>query len=213
MPSTQFVGLKQRINDYARVFISDKDDLDATPDDHVKAVAFRILASAAIEQFIEERCKTVARVGIERLKKGLPTTTGRALIVWGVSRKNPGCIPVHEVDIDDHRDIFETVLASYLSSVNNTHGTNSKDVRGLLNPVGLRTHHLPSDLLDRLQVLAERRDPVVHTVATKATGRLGPSVERKQIEDIVNLLACVDEALDEALESFPLVQASTHTQS
>jgi len=208
VPSTLFVGLKQRIDHYAQIFITDKDDLEAVLEDHVRAVAFRILASAAIEEFVEERCKTVARAGIERLKKRLPTTTGRALVVWGVSRKNPGCIPIHEVDVGDHYDLFDELLAAYINSVNSTHGLNSRDVRNLLNPVGLRTHQLPADLLDRLQVLAERRDPVVHTVATKATGRLGPSVERKQIEDIVARLESVDAALDEALEKFPLLQGA-----
>jgi hypothetical protein len=206
VPSPRYVSLRAKVDEYAALFISDKDDMDATQDDHVLAVAFRVLASGAIEEYVEERCKQVARTGMDRLRKGQATTTGRALVVWAVSRNQPGCIPIHQTDIGDHYDEYDDVLKAYLSSVAGNHGMNSKDLRNLVNPVGLRAHHLPSSLLDKLQALSQRRDPVVHTAVTKkATGRLGPRLEKQQVYDVVELLESVDEALGEVCEKYPLV--------
>lgn len=207
MASTRLVSLRQRIKDYNDIFITDRDDLDATPEDHIKAVAFRILASAAIEEFVEERCKEAAKVGIDRLKKGLPTTTGRALVVWAVSRNTPGCIPVHSDEVKDYYDELNNFLRTYVSVVSNSHGVNGKDIQNLLNPVGLRRHQVPPGLLDQLQSLADRRDPAVHAVASKATGRIAPSLQSKQINDILTLLEKVDGALDEAVENFPVTES------
>lgn len=204
MVSPRLVGLKQRVSDLASIFIADKDDLDATNEDHLKAVAFRIMASAAIEQYVEERCKEVATEGIARLKKQLPTTTGRAMIVWGVSRKNPGCIPIDPDEISDHYDRYDEILKGYLDSVASNHGVNGRDIKNLINPVGVRSHQLPEELVDRLQALAKKRDPAVHTTVTKASGRIGPSVERKQIDDIIARLSDLDEALAEAVSGYPL---------
>lgn len=57
MTSNLYAGLKQRISDYRGYFITASDDLDATTEDQIKAVAYRILASAALEDFVEERCR------------------------------------------------------------------------------------------------------------------------------------------------------------
>jgi len=199
------VSLQQRVSELASIFIAAKDDLDATNEDYLKAIAFRIMASAAIEEYVEERCKEIAIEGMERLKKQLDTTTGRALVVWGVSRKIPGCIPIEPGEVADHYDRYDEILKGYLAAVSSNHGMNGRDVRSLINPVGIRSHQIPEELVDRLQALAEKRDPAVHTSAAKAARRLGPSVERKQIDDIVSRLCELDDALADVVCTYPVV--------
>ncbi|MDU0313183.1 hypothetical protein RKE38_05745 [Phycicoccus sp. M110.8] len=196
--------MSDRISSYRSYFITDKEDLDCGPEEHAKAIAFRILSSAAMEEYVEERCKQAARDGMERLKKGLPTSTGRALVIWGVSRNTPGVIPIHEADVGSYFSEYDSILDSYLTSVSGSHGLNSKDLARLVNPVGLRQHQVPSGLADKVQSLADRRDPVVHVSITRARSHFAPSVEVKQVEDIVGLLEQLDDALQVAVETFPL---------
>lgn len=207
MTSPVYASLKQRMDDYRGYFVTVGDDLEATTEDQVKAVAFRVLASAALEDFVEERCRTTAKAGVERIKRGEQSATGRALLVWFVSRNVPGCIPIHDDDTLDHFHQCDAALDAYLASVRSNHGLNAVDFQKLVNPVGLRTWHIPAELPDRLQALAEKRDPVVHVSASKrVTRQIGPHAEIKQINDIVNLLKIVDEALTEVVSQFPLAR-------
>jgi hypothetical protein len=195
------------MEDYSSYFVTVEDDLDATTEDQVKAVAFRVLASAALEDFVEERCRVTARAGIERIKRGEKSATGRALLVWFISRNIPGCIPIHEADALDHFHQCDAALEAYIASVRSNHGLNATDFYKLVNPVGLRTRHIPTDLPDKLQALAEKRDPVVHVSASKRiTRQIGPNQEIKQINDIVNLLQVVDESLTEVVDQYPLAR-------
>lgn len=198
------VGLRQQIDNLAATFFDEKDDLDATNEDYLRAVAFRIMSSAALEQYVEEVCKAAAREGVQRLQRGQATTTGRALIVWYVSRKTPDTIPVHQDDINEHLGLVDEALNAFLNSAAANHGLNRADARNLLNPIGLRSHQLPQDLLNRLQSLSDRRDPAVHASTGKANGRLGLSVERKQVYDIVDLLEPVDAAIQSVVTQFPV---------
>lgn len=211
MASPRFASLQQHVTNYQSAFIADKDDLDATNSDHLRAIAFRILASAAIEEFVEEICKAAAQEGINLLKRGEPTTTGYALVTWAVSRETPGVIPVHSDDIRDHFAQYDQILKQYLDSVASTHGVSGRDFRKLVFPVGVRDHQVPNGLLDRLQSLADRRDPVVHTSSSGAQQRLGPSVELKQISDIVVLLERLDEAVKVASQTYPIPRPDAST--
>lgn len=204
MPSTLYVGLQQRIGDYERYFLSDKDDLDCETEDFIKAVAFRVLCSALLEEYVEQRCKEIAATGIDRLSKGQSTSTGRSLVVWWVSRNIPDHIPIHVEDVDGYFANYQEVLKAYMQSVDDNHGLNAKDFRRLVNPVGLRATQLPPGLGDKLQALADRRDPTVHGAATKTVGRVGPNVLRAEIRSVCQLLAQLDAALDEVATTYPL---------
>jgi predicted transcriptional regulator len=208
MSSPQLVKLQEKVDQYAALFITCPDDLSASNDDYIMALAFRILASAAIEEYVEERCKAAARQGMDRLQRGQTTTTGRALVTWAVSRGNPGCIPVHPDDISENYAEYGIILKGYIDSVSNSHGVNRRDLKALIHPVGVRAHQVPVGLLDRLQTLADRRDPVVHTAAKKAVDRIGPSVEKKQVFDILKLLAQLDNCLDRVVTDYPISLAT-----
>lgn len=145
MPSTLYVGLRQRVSDYEKYFLSDKDDLDCDAEDFVKAVAFRVLCSAILEEFVEQRCKEVAVAGIDRLQRGQSTAAGRALVVWWVSRNIPDHIPIHVDDVNDFFGQYTEVLQAYTQTVDNSHGLSAKDFRRLVNPVGLRPFQFPWD--------------------------------------------------------------------
>lgn len=204
MMSTLFISLEQRIKDLTSYLISSKDDLECGPEDHVRSVAFKILASAAFEEFVEERCKEVARAGIDRLRRGQSTATGRALVVWHTSRNNPGHIPIHDADVLDHFGEYDEVLDAYLKSVSGNHGINGKDLARLINPVGIRSHQAPAGLIDKVDALAAQRDPVVHSSIKRAHTVNAPSLQRAQVEEVLALLGILDKELDVALATYPL---------
>lgn len=156
---------------------------------------------------MEERCRATAMAGIERIKRGEQSATGRALLVWFISRSTPGCIPIHSEDALDHFDQCDAALTAYIQSVKNNHGLNATDFQKMVNPVGLRLSHIPTDLPDKLQALAEKRDPVVHVAASaRITRQVGPNAEVRQIEDIVDSLQVIDESLTQVAICYPLTR-------
>lgn len=205
--SSQIASLESRIKQLDSAFLPDKSkqDIDCTPEEILGGVAFRVLASAHIEAYVEERCLRAARDCVDEfIKKGSATTAVRALLTWfAVNRKPPLMVAVHLDDVLEHAGSMEDALKSYDAVVKGTHGLDAKDLRRLLNPIGVRSHHYPAELSDRLESLASLRNPAVHTYITKAMRGAGPSTERKSVERIVELLKDLDDTLDEVSTTYP----------
>lgn len=204
VPSNLYVGMQQRIANLEAALLTDKDDIDCDPEDVLRGVAFRVMASAVIEEYVEERCLETASLAFARFNAAQESSAARALIIWSVVRNTPGCIPLESQDVYEHAHLLEEAHAAYTKSVRHNHGLNSRDLFSLVNPIGLRSHQMPDQLADQLQALADRRDPAVHGATSKTIRRTGPSVERKQVQKIVDLLALVDDALDVASSTFPI---------
>jgi hypothetical protein len=207
--SPETVALRAHVEQLRAALIVEKEYYGAySAADHLRAVAFRVMASALIEGWVEEICRDAASQGIQRLKKGQPTATGRALVVWAISRNIPGCIPILETDAFEERDAMDAALHAYTESVKNSHGISGKDFLRLLNPLGLRPRHIPSDLVDKLQALSERRDPAVHKVVNRAKTLTEPNAEYRAVVDIVSLLESLHAALSEVVVTFPIAYRS-----
>lgn len=171
------------------------------PEDHTKKMAFQVLASASIEGYVEDHCVRVAKSGIERFKHGAPTSTGRALTAWSLTKGGREHLPIHEdhfLTIEPNR--MDVALEAYVQSVKSTHGISARDLSGLTNPLGLQLGRVPPGLADKLQELSEKRDPAVH--ATVKTHTL-PTAELNKVHDILKLLEELENELNFAVNNYP----------
>jgi hypothetical protein len=200
--SPEYAALKSRIEHLRSCFIiSHTNYWDYTAEDQTKKLAFQVLSSAAIEGYVEDHCLKVAKAGIDRLKHGAPTSSGRALVAWSLTRGSREYIPIH----DDHFLVIEPnrmdlALESYLKSVKATHGISARDLGGLINPLGVQIGQVPAGLADKLQELSEKRDPAVHATVRTQTE---PSAEFEKVRDILDLLDQLETGLNIALTMYP----------
>ncbi|MDO8152118.1 hypothetical protein [Isoptericola sp. b408] len=206
MPSSNWVSLEGKILELSKALINDDADL-ASDEDSIRAVAFLILSSGAIEQYIEDRCRAVARSGIGRLKRSLPSASGTSLVTWGASKNGVRQVPIHPEDVAEYYDQYGVFLDSYLKSVNDNHGINAKDFYRLVYPIGIRTDDVPAGLPDKLQSLSQERDPAVHTTPRTRRFQHPPDVKSRILE-IVELLGDLDDVLAVAETNFPLRSAT-----
>jgi hypothetical protein len=204
VPSPLHVSLKSGIQKLVGFFIVERDDgVLYSDEDHAKALAFTLLASAQIESFVEARCVAIAKISISRLKTGQATAGGRALVTWHVVRKLSDALPIHEDDIHSLTQFADPALESFTANVKNSHGINQDDLIKLTYPIGLRDADVPDRLKVNLVTLAERRNPASHTYVNRARSLRQPKDEQILVDQILEDLEVVDDALEAASKAFP----------
>ncbi|WP_159541374.1 hypothetical protein [Aeromicrobium sp. 9AM] len=208
MSSPLFVSLEQRLSDLEKCFIVRRDDYgDYIADDHLKALAYRLLASAALENYVEARCVEIATTGCERLGKTQPTATGRALMLWHSTHDrwvSAGPFLIHENDPHLYSSRANKALEAYIKSVRRSHGVSGDDLRALVFPLGLRENQVPEVLTTSLDALAEKRNPASHTYVNRARSQTEPALEVATIEQILTPLRQLDDDLRTVSETFPV---------
>jgi hypothetical protein len=201
LDSRDLVALKANLLTLKTCFIVERDDYSAyTPDDQLKSVGFRLLASASVEHYVEDRCLAVARTGTLRYKKSQPSATGRALTIWYLAKKLKRSIPLRDSEVLSHVDLIDDALQSYTNTVKGSHGIDASDLRNLVLPLGVPDSSVPEALYDQLKSWADSRNPASHRRLPKPQSE--PVAEWKQVESLVKLLTSVDHALESAVTTF-----------
>ncbi len=186
MASPLLVALEAQLTNLKSFFIVEREDYFLyTSEDHAKALSFRLLCSASIEDYVEKRCLEIAKLGSLRVSRGQPTATGRALITWSVVRGSSRGFPIHADDVLDCLDLAEQALNAYSQSVKSTHGMSGKDLRGLVYPLGLRDHQVPTILTDLLNSLSRARDPASHVYVNRAKSMVEPVEEWRLVAQLL----------------------------
>ena len=205
MASSQLIALEAHVAALKKYFIIERGDYsDYIPEDHTKALAYMILASAAIEDYVEDRCIAIAKIGNDRLAKSKPTSAGRSLIVWYTTKNSIRATTLREPDPLLSLDLSNDALLAYTHVAKSTHGMGSKDLRKLVFPVGLRDAQLPDVLLASLDALSAKRNPAAHTYINRGKSMAEPIEESKLIEQILHPLRILDDDLQVVAENFPL---------
>lgn len=204
--SSELTALETHLADYERYFIVNKEDYASyTPEDHARALAYRVLSSAALERYVEDRCAGVAQLGINRLARSQPTTSGRALLTWYLVRKSPRrAIPVVHEELLQHLDLCDDALRAFVTYVKSSHGISGEDFKSLVLSVGLRDAQLPTGLVHQLDALAARRNPASHLYVNRAKTMEPPTAEVAIFSQILGDLRLVDSNLQLVAESFPV---------
>jgi hypothetical protein len=204
MASPRFAGFKTNLENLKAALIVDNGPLgNYTREDHDRALGFRVLASAHLEQFVELRCTEVAADGIERFRTGKPTRTGRALLIWyGTRKKQRWSIPLKDIECVPDSDRLDLALRAYQDSVKFTHGMSGSDFQDLVIPLGLQDGDIDAQLIFRLDALALARQQAAHVAVKRAKAMTDPIQEWHDVDAILGPLELVDAALDKAVGNF-----------
>jgi hypothetical protein len=204
MASPLLAAFENRLAALEGYFIARRTDYYLyTTEDFTKALAYRLLASAALESYVEQRCLEIAKVGCDRLSKSQPTSTGRALIVWARAQDRRATLPVyiHEVDAISDPSAPVAALELYTKAVRRSHGINGQDLRNIAFPLGLRESQIPEVLVNSLDALADKRNPASHTYVRSEEE---PAVEVQRLNQILGPLRDLDANLAAVRDSFPV---------
>lgn len=203
MASSQLIALDAHLSQLKQIFITKRDDYSLYgPEDHTKALAYVLLASAALEDYVEDRCISIANIGCDRLSKSQPTSTGRSLLTWFVTKNSMRATMLRDTEFLVNLDLYRNALLAYTQVAKSTHGMDSKDMRKLVFPIGLRDDQLPELLLTSLDVLSDRRNPAAHTYINRGKSMREPVEESKLVEQIMTPLRVLDSDLQTVAETF-----------
>ncbi|GII79094.1 hypothetical protein Sru01_40760 [Sphaerisporangium rufum] len=199
MTSKELGWLGQMLDELkADLIVTGKDYDKYSRQEHRMALSFRLLASAAVEQYVEDRCKAAARHGLNRLPKGQPTRTGHSLTLWYLIKRDKGVIPLNAAEVPKAADFLNAVHAAYENTVNKTHGMDDKDLRALVIPLGLPETDIDGVLCAMLKDLSNERNKAAHRLINRAKSMTEPIEEWNKIQAILYLLKDLDAALDRA---------------
>ena len=202
MPSSLYASLHQKIRDLKACFIVERDDIsEYEADDHRKALAFVLLASAELEAYVEKRCKKAAIEAFDRLTRSQPTTAGRGLVMWAVIRKSSEPHPFEPADVGLHWERFSEMRTSYVNSTTKSHGIDDKDFKSLAYPLGFRPGDIPEQLFDLLKELSQDRNPAAHGPVNRAKQMTEPKEEWTRFSKILELLLVFDDRVEELVMS------------
>jgi hypothetical protein len=193
MSAVALADLKNHLYELKKWLIVEKDDYTKyTPEDQTKAVAFRLLASADLEEAIEGICEDTAIGAIDRFKKGKLTATAHALIVWSISKNLSRAIPLTPAEVMTCLDRADVALASYTQSIARNHGMSGRDLKSLVIPLGIKDSDISEQLIDLLQTISSQRNPASHGRATRARSMTEPITEWNVIQKVLPLLETLD---------------------
>lgn len=200
MVSPLLVSFKQNIQNLGSSLIADAKDYDkySVAEQHM-ALGFRLIATAHLEGFLENRCLDTALRAAQSHLAGQPTHASRCLLVWSAVRKSQP-IPLDTIE-HVQRELMDTATKQYQKVIDGNHGIKGDNLRGFLLPLGFRDSDISEhdELLDRLDSIAGRRNPAAHRAVKRTTEINLPPVEWQNIADVFPLLEKLDDALEKAV--------------
>lgn len=207
MASSELQALQQHVAGYDTAFIARGKLYDQyTAQDHMGAIAYRLMASAAIESYVEDRCRSVAREAAGRMQSGKKSATARSLLVWFLTTRRPWKYqsPIHESDVLSYSYEVATALRAYIDHLRSSHGISGGDLRNLVMILGIRDAQLDPRLVDSLDVLAALRNPASHSYQNRAKLMQEPEQEAVVVNQILGDLQKLDSDLDAVCNDFPV---------
>jgi len=202
--SSEFVAFGTRLSELRACFIVELEPPTGwTQNHHRQALAYRLLASSELEHYVESRCISICRGAIDRAKKQLSSSSGFALLVWFATQNSKGAIPISRLHLAAWLQEADKVVIAYEKLVKRSHGISGDDLRRLLWPLGVQEGDIDSQLSDRLDELANLRNPAAHTHVNRARSMTEPKTEAERLESIRALLAPLDARLDHYLANDP----------
>jgi len=146
---------------------------------------------------------SICRGAVDRIKKQQPSSSGFALFVWFATQNAKGAIPISRSQLAVWLRDADKVVAAYEKWVKKSHGINDEALRRLVWPLGVQESDLDPQLSDRLDELAELRNPAAHTHVNRARSMTEPKTEAERLEAICTLLEPLDTRLDHYLTNDP----------
>ncbi len=205
MPSPLFVGLSGHLDNLKEDLLDLHVQFEGLGRAHLtRALAFRLLSSAAVEEYVEQRCTALAIEGAGRFLSGRPTRTGQALVLWFRAAKTRGPLALSISEHLPQPKLVEDACNAYVSSVKNTHGMSGKDLSNLAWPLGCQDRDIDELLLGLLDSWSIERNRTAHARLHKIRAETTPQGEWDLVRNqILPLLLQLDDRLEEVLTTGP----------
>ncbi|MGF0313599.1 HEPN domain-containing protein [Rhodococcus sp. IEGM1428] len=190
MTSPGLVSLKDSLQKLREALIAERDEsLSYSRADHDRALGFRVLASAHLEDYAERRCLEAVESARAKLVRGQISRTAKCLLIWNSVRSETQPIPL---ELADFSSDMESAVKSYEKLIKRMHGISGRNFKAILMPLGLRDPDFDSQLFDKLDELAQKRGAAAHVRVNRAKTMTEPAQEWQIFDDLLPLLEELD---------------------
>lgn len=179
------------------------------PEVFTKTNAYRVLAHAEIESYIEDRAYEVASTAIGEWnnKKKVSKTLLGLLAFSGQNMEEPpdSVNPSQPSQVSTWgnkiriSNKINAAMNVFCNAITNNHGIKERNLLRLLLPIGIEADKFDPVLLADLNSFAEVRGEVAHLSASKyrAKQQVDPRDELRTVESLVNRLIDIDRCIDQ----------------
>ena len=174
---------------------------------HLRTVAFRLLAHAEIESFIEERALELLNIAWSAWEeKGVPSRVILGLLAFSeiATSKPPsklGGDPYNQRTYDDLNEPLKKAQNAWRWVYKQNHGIKEENILGLLLPLGIMPHSFDGVLLGDLTSFGDERGEAAHSSVVKIKQFADPQIEYKRVSQLVDNLRTLDEVISQAEEA------------
>ena len=176
-----------------------------------RTAAYRVLAHAEIEYYLEERAWTKVIDAKKAWETGKTTRTLICLLGFSdlTMDKPPDTLKkpsnVKQDNHDKRLEITEKInsaIKSFKKIIDNNHGVKEKNILALLLPIGIDSDDLDPAWLADMNTFGEKRGLVAHTSATSymTIQTPDPANELNTVTQIKNELLRIDELINNLIE-------------
>ena len=210
--SDRFITLITQLNRLKDEFLPEISPISSYSESQLsRTAAYRVLAHAEIESYLEERAWTI----VIDAKTAWDTTgkTTRTLICLlgfsGLTMDKPSdTLSRNNVTQDNHDKRLKISKKIVLSSnefwkiIDNNHGVKEKNILALLLPIGIDSDDLDPAWLAIMNTFGEKRGLVAHTSATSymTIQTPDPANELNTVNQITDELLRIDELINNLIE-------------
>ncbi|MFM5892778.1 MAG: HEPN domain-containing protein, partial [Dolichospermum sp.] len=174
--SDKFITLRTQLNRLKDEFLPEISPTSSYSESQLsRTAAYRVLAHAEIESYLEERAWTIVIDAKKAWETGKTTRTLICLLGFSdlTMDKPPDTLKkpsnVKQDNHDKRLEITEKInsaIKSFKKVIDNNHGLKEKNILALLLPIGIDSDDLDPAWLADMNTFVEKRCLVAHTSAT-----------------------------------------------
>lgn len=201
MNSSEYYELENRIDELIEHLLPVDFEPTGTYHDkwHDRARAFRLLAHAELESFIENRATSIANASLDSyLSNGSVSSCLMGLLAFNTSHQSTPPTSIirppqkPSLTLEERLKGAKDAFNKYAIAANN--GLKEENILRLLLPIGVPTDMIPEDWLHSINAWATGRGEYAHS-ATKVHVKCDPKSEWNKIRDILDGFRRIDEFL------------------
>ena len=210
--SDKFITLKTQLDRLKDEFLPEISPTGSYSESQLsRTAAYRVLAHAEIESYLEERAWTIVIDAKKAWETGKTTRTLICLLGFSdlTMDKPPDTLKkpsnVKQDNHDKRLEITEKInsaIKSFKKIIDNNHGVKEKNILALLLPIGIDSDDLDPAWLADMNTFGEKRGLVAHTSATSymTIQTPDPANELNTVTQIKNELLRIDELINNLIE-------------
>lgn len=212
--SDRFITLRTQLNSLKDEFLPEISPTSSYSESQLsRTAAYRVLAHAEIESYLEERAWEIVIDAKEAWKMGKTTRTLICLLGFSglTMDKPPDTLKKpNNVKQDNHdkqlqiTEKINSAINSFKKVIDNNHGLKEKNILALLLPIGIDSNDLDTAWLATMETFGRDRGLVAHTSAKSyMTNKTpDPANELNTVTQITDELLRIDELINNLIDSY-----------